>query len=78
MVDMVILSMCEKIVVMFESSYNNAALARSFGEGRTTFYEQRITHQYTDKVLTEYKHSHMSSPKLASQFAEIWDLFGPV
>ena len=76
MVDLVVLSMCDKILVMFESSYNNAALARSFREGRTTYYEHRITHRYTDGVLTQYKGSNGRA--MGQEFAEIWDLFGPL
>eukprot|EP00959_Pyramimonas_sp_CCMP1952_P421331 8826444-Pyramimonas_sp.AAC.1 len=32
MIDMYMLSLCDQILVTFESSYNNAALARSFGQ----------------------------------------------
>jgi hypothetical protein len=63
---------------MFESSYNNAALVRSFGEGRVTYYEHRLTHQYTDKVLTEYRRGGSHADGIKKPFAEIWDMFGPV
>ena len=78
MVDLVLLSMCDRILVMFESSYNNAALVRSFGEGRVTYYEHRLTHQYTDKVLTEYRRGGSHADGIKKPFAEIWDMFGPV
>ena len=47
-------------------------------QGRKTYYDHRLTHQYTDKVLTAYKAGRGGSEELKAQFAELWDLFGPV
>jgi hypothetical protein len=48
-----------------------------WSQGRKTYYEHRLTHQYTDKVLTAFKAGDRS-PRLVEQFSELWDLFGPV
>ncbi|KAK3265425.1 hypothetical protein CYMTET_25893 [Cymbomonas tetramitiformis] len=76
MMDMYFLSLADHVLMLYESSYVNAALVRGFSpKGKSIFYTDRFTHEYSDKVLTSM--GWAPHDRRHQEFAELWDQFGP-